>query len=47
MIAADAPGHIVGHDRVGYLAVAATLTAMIFAGQIRMHTGVASTPRKV
>ncbi|MDO8788567.1 MAG: MFS transporter [Sulfuritalea sp.] len=46
MIAADASGHIVGYDRVGYLAVAATLTAMIFVGQIRMHTGAASTRHK-
>lgn len=39
MIAADASGRIVGYDMVGYLAIAATLTAMAFVGQIQMHTG--------
>lgn len=43
MIAADASGKIVGYDRVGYLAVAATVTAMLFVGQIRLHTGGAAT----
>ena len=41
MIAADASGHIVGYDLVGYLAITATLVAMAFVGQIRMHTGAA------
>ena len=40
MIAADASGHIVGYGAVGYLAIAATLIAMAFVGQIQMHTGV-------
>jgi len=39
MIAADATGKIVGYDRVGYLAVGATIAAMLFVGQIRLHTG--------
>ena len=39
MIAADATGRIVGYDRVGYLAMGATLAAMAFVGQIDMHTG--------
>ncbi|MCF8149527.1 MAG: MFS transporter [Burkholderiaceae bacterium] len=42
MIAADATGQIVGYDKVGYLAIGATLTAMLFVGQIRMHTGAAT-----
>jgi predicted MFS family arabinose efflux permease len=46
MIAADVSGHIVGYDTVGYLAVAATLTAMAFVGQIRMHTGILPSGRK-
>ena len=45
MIAADASGHIVGYGTVGYLAIAATLTAMAFVGQIDMHTGAAPTSR--
>ena len=47
MIAADASGHIVGYDMVGYLAIAATLTAMAFVGQIDMHTGTTKTGRQV
>jgi hypothetical protein len=39
MIAADAAGQIVGYGMVGWLAIAATLTAMVFVGQIHMHTG--------
>jgi len=39
MIAADDTGQIVGYGMVGYLAIVATLTAMVFVGQIRMHTG--------
>ena len=46
MIAADVSGHIVGYDRVGYLAVAATLAAMAFVGQIQMHTGIPPGGRK-
>ena len=37
MIIADASGHIAGYGRVGYLAIAATLAAMVFVGQIDMH----------
>ena len=47
MIAADASGHIVGYGMVGYLAIAATLTAMAFVGQIDMHTGTTKTGRQV
>ncbi|MCX7144691.1 MAG: MFS transporter [Sulfuritalea sp.] len=43
MIAADASGHIVGYGAVGYLAIAATLIAMVFVGQIQMHTGTPAT----
>jgi predicted MFS family arabinose efflux permease len=39
MIVADAAGHIVGYGMVGYVAIAATLAAMAFVGQIQMHTG--------
>jgi predicted MFS family arabinose efflux permease len=39
MIAADASGRIVGYGAVGYLAIAATLAAMVFVGQIHMHPG--------
>ena len=39
MIAVDATGRIVGYNRVGWLAVTATLIAMVFVGRIRMHTG--------
>jgi len=39
MIATDAGGRIVGYDRVGYLAIVATLAAMVFVGGIRLHTG--------
>jgi predicted MFS family arabinose efflux permease len=39
MIASDAGGRIVGYDRVGYLAIVATLAAMAFVGSIRLHTG--------
>jgi len=46
MIAADASGHIVGYGTVGYLAIAATLTAMAFVGQIDMHTGTPPAGRK-
>jgi predicted MFS family arabinose efflux permease len=42
MIAADATGQIVGYGMVGWLAIAATLTAMVFVGQIDMHTGAAA-----
>jgi hypothetical protein len=37
MIAADASGRIVGYDRVGWLAIGATLAAMAFVGRIDMH----------
>jgi predicted MFS family arabinose efflux permease len=43
MIAVDASGHIVGYGAVGYLAIAATLIAMVFVGQIQMHTGTPAT----
>jgi predicted MFS family arabinose efflux permease len=46
MISADAAGRIVGYDRVGYLAIVATLMAMVFVGQIHMHTGVPAAGRK-
>ena len=39
MIAANASGQIVGYGMVGYLAIAATLTAMAFVGQIQMYSG--------
>jgi hypothetical protein len=39
LIGADATGHIVGYGLVGFLAIGATLVAMAFVGQIRMHTG--------
>jgi predicted MFS family arabinose efflux permease len=39
MIAADASGRIVGYDRVGWLAIGATLAAMAFVGRIDMHMG--------
>jgi predicted MFS family arabinose efflux permease len=39
MISVNAAGNIVGYDRVGYLAMVATLAAMAFVGTIRMHTG--------
>lgn len=47
MIAAEASGHIVGYGRVGYLAIAATLAAMAFVGQINLHTGASTAGRKV
>jgi predicted MFS family arabinose efflux permease len=47
MIAADASGHIVGYGMVGYLAIAATLAAMVFVGQINLHTGTTMPGRKV
>jgi hypothetical protein len=37
--AADASGRIVGYDKVGWLAVGATLMAIAFVGRIHMHTG--------
>lgn len=42
MVSADATGQLVGYNRVGYLAMAATLAAVWFVGRIRMHTGEAS-----
>ena len=39
MIAVDASGRIVGYDKVGWLAVGATFIAIVFVGQIDMHTG--------
>ncbi len=39
MITADASGRIVGYDHVGWLAVGATVVAMIFVGRIDLHTG--------
>ncbi len=39
MIAADASGRIVGYGNVGWLAIAATVIAMLFVGQIHLHTG--------
>ncbi|MDK9702779.1 MAG: MFS transporter [Sulfuritalea sp.] len=42
MISVDAAGRIVGYGNVGWLAIGATLTAMAFVGQIRMHTGAPS-----
>ena len=44
MITSDASGQIVGYGMVGYLAIAATLVAMAFVGQIRMYTG--ATPAR-
>jgi hypothetical protein len=46
MIAIDASGRIVGYDRVGWLAMAATLIAMAFVGRIRMHTGTPAGDRR-
>lgn len=43
MISADAAGHIVGYGGVGYLAIGATLIAIVFVGRIDMHTGKASS----
>ena len=39
MIARDAGGHVTGYGMVGLLAMGATLAAMAFVGQIKMHTG--------
>ncbi|MDP2135490.1 MAG: MFS transporter [Sulfuritalea sp.] len=39
MIAVDATGRIVGYNRVGWLAVTATLIAIAFVGRIEMFTG--------
>ena len=39
MIAADATGRVVGYNHVGWLAMAATLLAIVFVGRIDMHTG--------
>ncbi|WP_310450895.1 MFS transporter [Sulfuritalea sp.] len=39
MIAADASGRIVGYGNVGWLAIGATVIAMLFVGQIHLHTG--------
>lgn len=39
MITADASGHIIGYGLVGWLAIAATVIAMAFVGQINMHSG--------
>jgi predicted MFS family arabinose efflux permease len=39
MITSDASGRIVGYDHVGWLAVGATVVAMIFVGRIDLHTG--------
>jgi len=39
MIAADASGRIVGYGNVGWLAVGATVIAMVFVGRIHLHTG--------
>ena len=47
MITTNASGHIVGYDKVGYLAIVATLSAMAFVGQIDMHTGASATDRKI
>jgi predicted MFS family arabinose efflux permease len=47
MITADASGHIVGYGMVGYLAIAATLLAIAFVGQIEMHMGTSATGRKL
>lgn len=47
MISANAAGQIVGYNRVGYLAIAASLAAIFFVGQIRMDTGVAPGDGKV
>ena len=46
LIAADASGHIAGYGMVGYLAIGATLAAMVFVGQIQMHTGAPPIARK-
>jgi predicted MFS family arabinose efflux permease len=46
IIAQDAAGHIVRYNWVGYVAVAATLLAILFVGRIRMHTGIAPPPAK-
>ena len=47
MITADASGRIIGYGNVGWLAIAATLIAMAFVGQIDMHTGALPGGRKV
>ena len=39
MIAADASGRIVGYGNVGWLAIGATVIAMLFVGRIHLHTG--------
>ena len=39
MIVADASGRIVGYGNVGWLAIGATVIAMLFVGQIHLHTG--------
>lgn len=39
MIAMDANGKVAGFGQVGLLAMAATLTAVVFVGQVQMHTG--------
>jgi predicted MFS family arabinose efflux permease len=46
IIAQDAAGQIVRYNWVGYVAVAATLLAIVFVGRIRMHTGAAPSPAK-
>ncbi len=38
MIAMNADGKVTGYGQVGFLAMAATLVAMAFVGQIKMHT---------
>lgn len=45
MIGVNAAGQIVGYNRVGYLAMIATLAAVFFAGQIHMHTSEAPAGR--
>ncbi len=47
MITANVSGHIVGYDKVGYLAIVATLLAIAFVGQIEMHMGTSATGRKL
>ncbi len=46
MIAADASGRIVGYGNVGWLAVGATVIAMLFVGQIHLH-GAAAPAEKM
>lgn len=43
MIAMDVSGRVIGYGTVGWLAISATLIAMMLVGQIALHTGSKST----